>query len=248
MSKELFNKLLSPDQCFKKLLTFLIKNKQHFNYEQVVHLTSSFARFIQEGYQTDLSLQVYDHLGFINPNNNPYIQFLDILKKKHRLDQDIVEIGGGELPAFSKYIAREQLKLGKGTITVYDPYLEFNKRELHYSYPNLRLVKKEIDLDSDLKPCDLIVSRFACDAAELIVEQADENDYDYFISLCACDHMPYPFLENLEYLEDARNYREFIINKSRALAERKNCDHHLLPYDMYNDVSPIISVQKRLKK
>lgn len=67
--------------------------------------------------------QVYDELSLVPDNSNYYVYFIDQLKQNFDIRCNIVDIGGGYIPRVAKRLAIEQIKMGRGNITVYDPRL-----------------------------------------------------------------------------------------------------------------------------
>lgn len=132
--------------------------------------------------------QIFDLMGAIAPCGNHYVAYLDLLKKCFDINCNILEVGGGSIPTFGKYIALEQLKTGVGTITVYDPMLVSRKK---YGCRNLHLHKKEITSNSDIKAYDLIVGIMPCLGTDSMLELIEKFKKDFFIAFCGCDHDAY---------------------------------------------------------
>lgn len=132
-------------------------------------------------------MEIYDELNLIKDDDNYYITFLNELEKHYRLDCNILEIGGGNIPSLAKRIAKKQIGIGSGTITVYDENLSFFK----HNYSNLKLYKKDLTENSNIKSYDLVISLFPCTATILTIYKALEYNKDFFIGLCDCIHPIY---------------------------------------------------------
>ena len=115
---------------------------------------------------------------------------------------------GGYFPAFANLVAEEQLKIGKGTITVYDPCLVFNEPK----YINMTLHKEYFTTNTDVSNHDLLVGIYPCEATEAIIESAIKNDKDFYVAMCGDAHSS----------DGSRitkvTYREKVINTANNLA------------------------------
>ena len=132
-------------------------------------------------------MEIYDELGLISDKDNYYITFLNELEKIYKLNCNILEIGGGSIPSLAKRIAKKQINIGSGTITVYDEELAFFK----HNYSNLKLQKENLTEKSNIESYDLVISLFPCTATFLTVYKALEYNKDFFIGLCDCIHPIY---------------------------------------------------------
>ena len=69
-------------------------------------------------------------------------------------------------PTLSNLIARSQLNIGSGTITVYDPRLVISEPK----YSNMKLYKEEFKKDIDISSFDLVISIMPCSATEIVLD------------------------------------------------------------------------------
>lgn len=142
----------------------------------------------------DCLTQIYDALGLLNEDENPYIGFRNIIEKNFGLDINILEIGGGVYPALSYNINKRQKEIGKGSITVYDPMLSKGLVS-----DGVRLVKQGFNYDIPINEFDLIIGKEPCAATEMIIEVCNNDNKSMIISPCKC----YGLLpEYIEYDED----------------------------------------------
>ena len=141
--------------------------------------------------------QIYSELGIDAKALELYKNHFSKFKSNFSFSQNIIDIGGGRLPAFANMIAEEQLKIGKGTITVYDPKLVITKPK----FDNMRLVKEKFTKDTDVSKYDLMLGIFPCEATSAIIESAIKNDKDFYVAQCGCyEHVISPsyFFDNEE--------------------------------------------------
>lgn len=155
--------------------------------------------------------QLYGEFGLLQPHQDLYLAFLNELKKTHSLEKDIVEIGGGYLPILGEYIAKEQLRIGKGTITIYDPHLIRKESP----YPNLKLVKEPLHIDTNTKPYDLIIGQFPCQGTEIAIQKACKDHADFFIHLCSCIHFPDKILKLPFFSPTVNKYHRYVMRKTK---------------------------------
>lgn len=139
----------------------------------------------------DCMTQIYQAMGMYSDLENPYIGFADIIGKKFGLDIDILEIGGGVYPALTDVISKRQVKIGKGTITVYDPYLASEKIKLERA----TLKKTEFTDKQDVSKYDLIIGKEPCAATYDIIKVARDSGKNYLLSPCSCYGMLPDFIE-----------------------------------------------------
>ena len=143
-----------------------------------------FFRLIDSKDVPSMISQVYSRLGLNTPSVKKYNYHLERIKDIFSLNRNIIEVGGGFLPAFGELVAEEQFKIGKGTITVYDPRLVFNEPK----YINMTLHKEYFTTNSDVSNHDLLVGIYPCEATEAIIESAIKNDKDFYVAMCGDAH------------------------------------------------------------
>ena len=73
---------------------------------------------------------------------------------------------------FANKLAYEQLKINKGTITIYEPLLVDAKAK----YPNMTIHKEDFTQKTDITKFDLVTGIMPCEATETIIEQACRFD------------------------------------------------------------------------
>lgn len=154
---------------------------------------------------------IYDQLGLLPENNNRYDDFVNHLEKAFDIQCNILEVGGGNLPRIGERIAyRQQISNKKGTITVYDPDLSVKKN----SFPNLILCRDNFTLETDIRSYDLLIGEYPCDATDLMVRRALDENKDLYIQMCDCV-LPYEDMSEQEYLYYCQHpdiYRQMIID------------------------------------
>ena len=182
---------------------------------------------------------IYDELGFI-PDNNRYDSFIEKLSKEFDITGNILEVAGGNLPRLGERIAKKQIELGNGRITVIDPELSVSTSK----YSNLVLCKEEFTLDTNIKNFDLIISLFPCEATELTIYKSFNENKNFFIRLCDCIHQYEDFSEDdyNYFLNNPKKYRKMLIDGYINYA--KHFKRKLKVLDEQSD-SPIIMSKKK---
>lgn len=159
------------------------------------------------GYYLEL-LQVYSELGIIAKEDDYYIAQLNKLKEKFDINCNILDVGSGSIPVFANYMAHNQIKLGSGTVTLYEPYLVIDAPK----YSNMVLHREEFTETTDISNFDLVTALMPCDVTETLITSVCKNRKDFYISLCGCNHfaMDYGFYSYggfrpsfYEYIEQA---------------------------------------------
>ena len=181
---------------------------------------------------------IYDVLKMIPSNINLYDNFLKKLESKFELDCNILEVGGGNLPRIAERIAKKQLDIGCGSITVIDSNLAINNTK----YSNLKLCRNEFTLDTDISNFGLIIGLFPCEATEVIVHKSLINNKSFFIRLCDCIH-PFDDFSEEEYnfyLTHPQEYYKLIVNTYKYYTSKFN-----RKMETINEETPIIYSKKK---
>ncbi len=171
---------------------FMKKYGNNYTKQQLEYINSKYLKDLNEQYIDikNTMLQIYTEIGLFSDDKNIYKAILEKLKKKHNIYSDILEVAGGSFPIMSKYIDEEQQKIGKGTITVYDPQLITDK------LGNIILIKEEFNEKINVKNYDLIIGISPCKTEELIIKKANEEKKEFFILFCSCIRN---FYDNADY-------------------------------------------------
>lgn len=167
-----------------KLDAFLNMYGDQYESDYLEYIIDNFEEFLTEKRRPDILNQIYTELDLVEDDNNLYKEHLKMIRRLYGLGIDILEIGGGFFPTFSKYVDEEQRVLKSGTITVYDPELVTS------SVGNVILKKEEYTNDIPINQYKLVVGIMPCDATELIIKKANEENKDFYVALCGCRHFP----------------------------------------------------------
>lgn len=139
--------------------------------------------------------QIYEAAGLIKPSCSVYRRMAHIVNRHFNLKRDVVEVGSGIFPILGDYLSERQLQLGKGTVTVYDA-------KVWTRYPTrAKLVKSYFHTSTEIAPNSLLVGLFPCDATNAIIEKSLQEDLEFCIALCACNHSGNPYLSTSKYHE-----------------------------------------------
>ncbi len=183
---------------------FAIKNK---NEREIARLFKKFAKkyrheystsaweYIEENFWTyvysnvcpDILMQIYTELGIESPNGNFYKEHIKRIQSRFDIGCNILDIASGKIPSFANCLAHEQLKIAKGTITLYEPLLI----DTTPKHRNMVLHKEEFTRNTYIKDFDLITAIMPCEATELVIEQACSNQKNFYVAMCGCTHFDY---------------------------------------------------------
>ena len=203
-----------------KIMTKFKQFKEEYstNYspEAWEYIEENFYEGLQNRESPDILMQIYTELCLNPIGGSLYHKHLKLLKKHFPIDGNIVEVGSGMIPAFANIIAKEQIQIGKGTITIYEPLLA----QLKPKYPNITLHKEEFTLDTDISKADLLVGVMACEATETILESAIINDKDFYVAMCGCVHSAFSNMYTLGYGISPEFYQREVIEKAKYLLKQ----------------------------
>ncbi len=125
----------------------------------------------------DVLRQIYDELNLLEESKNIYNGFIDLLAEHFDINQNIVEIGGGNIPSLGKKLASRQKR---GSVTVYDDKLITTSSPA----PNLTLIKRRLSPEEKLPKADMIIGFMPCEGTQTAIQLAQNNNLDFMIAFC----------------------------------------------------------------
>ena len=178
-------------------------------------------------------MQMYSELGVVPDEDNSYLAHLNNITNFFGVDRNILEVAGGAIPTMSNIIARKQLQLSSGTITMVDPFVFGTESK----YSNLKICKQEFNELFDVKQFDLIIGIMSCGVTDKIIEAATKNNKDFYIAMCGCGaeaYFSYYYFDVPEY--------NYLIPYAKRLVEENNMGNLEITYldDKYDIPFPII--------
>ncbi len=196
-------------------------------------IEDNFFRYLGQPVVPDVLTQIYHELGLVPTEESYYYAYLDMLTRIYDINRNIADIGCGVVPAFSSILSDKQTK---GTVTAFDPRLAYPSS----NNGKLILKKEEFTYDEDVTNYDLIIGIMPCDATEVLLRKAIENDKDFFVAMCGCSHFevysPYMMGISPEY------YRELLIEKVKRWLKKYDAGDLSIDYldDKYEIPYPIL--------
>lgn len=195
-----------------KFNVFLERYSKMYDEETLEYIKQNFWNYINENFNGNVLFQVYSELGIYN--NEFYEAHLKKIKKHFDIRCNVLDVASGIIPVFGNMLAKEQINLGKGRVTLYDPKLILPAAK----YPNMSLNKRNFKLDIDIAPYKLITGILPCEITETIIEAACINQKDFYIALCGCDHFNSKYDEYM--FIDSPPYQEYLIDKAQYLVKK----------------------------
>lgn len=193
-------------------------------------------KFIGENYSNglryniqmpDIINQIYSYLGELPDNKNIYIKILQMIEYYFTLNKDILEIGCGFFPELTRRIDLKQQELGVGSIKAFDENLVTTE------LGNIRLYKE--NYTSQNIPYNLLLGFMPCEATELIIDKSAKDHKEYFLGMCGCAHIYFPFPVG----DASKIYRDYIINKAESSLD-SNATLDIEYIEGYNYPYPIL--------
>lgn len=204
-----FNKK-SAQEIRKILVQFLEEHREHFPSEEIEEF-EQFLKYedVTNPFTTTFFAQVYEGAGLVNPKFSIYRQFVEIIKKNFNIQRPIVEVGSGILPILGDYLQKEQIQLGMGTVTVYDSVV-------WRKYPTKAILKKEdFTFETKISKESLLIGMFPCEATEMMIDKALEEQLDFCIALCGCNHSGGLYFDVKEYHQSLIEYLDVVLPKDQ---------------------------------
>ena len=206
--------MMKKDQINKLFKNFKKKYKDKYEDEELwYYIEENFWNFIDKNSAPDVLMQIYTELGIESPDGNFYKEHLKRLKERFDIRGNVLDVASGSIPAFANLLAHEQLKIGSGTVTLYEPLLIVDKPK----YPNMTMYRQNFTEYTYIKNFDLITGIMPCGVTETLIEQACRNQKDFYVAMCGCTHFEYvPY----DFLITPESYQYYIIEKTEQLLQR----------------------------
>lgn len=160
-----------------QILKFLKEHEKDYTDSEKEFILKNYAWGMRSSLVPDILRQIYDELNLLEDNKNIYNGFLDLLDEHFDINQNIVEIGGGNIPSLGKKLASRQKK---GSVTVYDDKLITTNTNV----PNLTLIKRRLSPKEELPKADMIIGFMPCEGTETAIHLAQNNKLDFMIAFC----------------------------------------------------------------
>lgn len=209
----LAKKGFSEEQIAERFNIF--KNKYQSRYSQDLwnYIEENFWLYVFSSCAPDVLMQVYSEIGLVHEKGDFYDEHIKRIKERFDIGCNIIDIGSGVIPSFANKLAYEQLKIGKGTITLYEPLLIDSKPK----YSNMTLHREDFTLHTNIKEFNLVTGIMPCEVTETIIEQACQERKDFYIAMCGCVHVDnyMPFMSI-----SPESYQRYIIEKTASLLRK----------------------------
>lgn len=199
------------DVAKDRLIKYLKKYGPHYDKANLDFIKTYFLTYLGRRSPDVRLAQIYSYIGAYPDNVDPYIGYLDVLKKYFNIEQDILDIASGDFPAFGLHLAREQLKLNNGSVTLYDPNMVLEKPLTS----NMILHKENFTLLTDISKYNLVTSILPCSVTEVFLERVLREDKEFLIALCSC-------LSHGIHGEKIRSHEEIIYDVNERINKMGN--------------------------
>lgn len=216
------------------------KNYEHFYSEKAKQYIED--NFFKEAYKTsnmDILMQLYSELGLDIGKHTFYDEHLERINSIFGLDRDIIEVASGYIPAFANKIAKKQLALNRGTITIYEPELFEEK----VKYSNMTIHKEKFTEQTKINKDSLGIGILPCDATEAMIRNFCKNNMDFYIAMCNCNHKSNNIFPTYQY-------QNKMVALAESLLEKYSNNQKELKIDYLDDefvfgYAPIIYTKQR---
>ncbi len=209
---------------------FLDKNLKFYDQETQKFILE---RIYESQVLSPILLQILATTNSLADKDNIYLKISELITSIYGSNKDILEVGCGHYPAFAKIVDEKHLA---NTITCCDPSL------IHADFGNIKTYTKIFDSSFDVSSYSLIVGIKPCAATKVIIESANNNEKEFFVSFCGC----FAKTIGLEYLELTSKHRFYnfiyqIIKESLP----KNFEITMIDSPIIYDENPIIFTKRR---
>lgn len=157
---------------------------KYYDSKALEYIKTHFLADDYTNHVTDIMHQVYSAIGLYDYIDNFYDQCIEEMAKTYNMDGNLLDVGCGFYPALAERIDRLQTN---GSITAIDIEV------FPISIGNVKIRRECFTRHTDIKGFSLVYGIMPCEATVPIIQNACENDVDFYINLCGCSHgVSYP--------------------------------------------------------
>lgn len=216
------------------------KNYEHFYNEKArKYIEDNFFNGANRTSNTDILMQLYSELGLDIGKHTFYDEHLERINSIFGLDRDIIEVASGYIPAFANKIAKKQLALNRGTITIYEPELFEEKAK----YSNMTIHKEKFTEQTKINKDSLGIGILTCDATEAMIRNFCKNNMDFYIAMCNCAHKSNNIFPTYQYQNKMVDLAESLLEKYSNNKKELKIDY--LDDEFFFGYAPIIYTKQR---
>ena len=218
---------------YERVKKYIMDHMEDYTPREIQYMIENYDQGKRTRFAPDVLRQIYDRLGITPDKDNMYKGFVELLKKNYDINCDIIEVGGGVIPVIAKHIRDEQVT---GSVTVYDPKISrILDNEDGYT------LKREMFTDNTKTgDAKLFIGFMPCQATELIIRKAVENNADFMIALCEGGHYDFDDYFDEEEWRDSMRYLA-----RRELAKKNMGTLEETDLKSYGDPYPVIYSKRR---
>ena len=216
------------------------ENYEHFYNEKArKYIEDNFFNGANRTSNMDILMQLYSELGLDIGKHTFYDEHLERIDSIFGLDRDIIEVASGYIPAFANKIAKKQLALNRGTITIYEPELFEEKAK----YSNMTIHKEKFTEQTKINKDSLGIGILPCDATEAMIRNFCKNNMDFYIAMCNCNHKSNNIFPTYQYQNKMVDLAESLLEKYSNHQKELKIDY--LDDEFVFGYAPIIYTKQR---
>lgn len=193
------------------ILKLCDQHLQIFKHAYPQHFIDFVKKMLNKGELDTRTVQVKHmlyYLGRLPEEINIYDYFIKLINYYYGMDQNILEIASGFIPAMAIKIHELQKLKNKGSIAVCDPVIEIEKLE------GIKIIKEEFSTETNILAYDLLIGICLCEATIPTIINSLVNKKNFCLGLCGCIHVTQDEIKNhelsitswLNYIYDKINY------------------------------------------
>ncbi len=183
--RKLSNPYNISDDKFEVITKFWKEYGKFFNKDTQYNFKHYLLGAFLEADLPLLYLSIYSYLKVLSKQKDVYKWFLNYLKDNHKnfLDQNILEVSCGSVPALIKLIAEEiESEKRSGTVTGID------KELIVTQIKGAELKKDSFSYKTDISSFDTIIGYAPCEATPIALRRACLEKKELSIAVCECLH------------------------------------------------------------
>lgn len=173
---------LNPFEAKSKLIEYLKVYGPKYDKNNLKFIKENFLTYLERKAPDVRLAQIYSYIGAYTNESDPYIGYVNMLKKYFDIKTDILDVASGDFPAFGLTLAKEQLELKGGTVSLYDPNLVLSKPITK----NMKLHKEKFTENTPIVKFSFVTSILPCSVTDLLFNKLLREDKEFFVALCNC--------------------------------------------------------------
>lgn len=177
-----WTKKCSSKEAKDRLEKYCLKYEDEYNKIGIPMLLERCESYFDKFWAPDYVMQVYSTTDIYRDDYNFYKELLECMQSMFNIKCNVLDVASGYYPAFAEIVAKRQIELGSGKITICDPNIVMKNSP----FKNMTIYKEKFQFGTNLSQYDLITSIMPCELSKELICSLLIQNKEFFIPLCGC--------------------------------------------------------------